>query len=114
MAKKSSGGSCGGRGGQVRRLDTFQFDQAIAALGEANNIFRQAKDTINNQTKQLLENWQGQGHTQFSQTYWRLKRELDDEEELLTAMKKDLEGILRTYQQWDQSMAQSISGDDYK
>lgn len=106
-----NGGSCGG---QVKRLNTDQFDQAISALSAANETFRQSRDDINAQTKQLLDCWQGSGHNQFSLTYWRLKRELDDEEELLSAMKNDLESILRTYQQWDQSMAGAIAGNDYE
>jgi len=106
---KSKGGA-----GQVRRINTDQFDQAISALSKANETFARARNEINTQTRQLLDCWRGAGHDEFNSTYWRLKRELDDEEELLTAMKKDLEGILETYRKWDQSMADSISGNDYE
>lgn len=113
-AKNVGLGGAGGGSGQVKRLDTLQFDHAIAALGSANETFKSARDKINSQTRELLDCWRGDGYVQFSQTFWRLKRELDDEEELLTAMKKDLEGILETYQKWDQAIASSISGNDCK
>lgn len=99
-------------GGSVRRLDTAYFEQTIKALADANDNFANSRKNIVSRTKELLDCWEGDGRARFGEIFWRLKRELDDEEELLAAMKKDLEGILETYQSWDQSMASAISGNE--
>lgn len=110
-------GICGGStagSGSVKRIDTLYFEQTIQALIAANNKFASARERVVRQTKELTDSWQGHGSAKFREIFWRLKRELDDEEELLCAMKEDLEQILETYQSWDQSMASAISGNESK
>lgn len=103
MGKQTSGG--------VRRIDTTYFDAALQSLSSAIQTYSEAKKNVDQQTRRLQEVWTGKGANQFfDRSYWRLKQELDDEEETLMAMRDDLQAVYESYQAWDRQTADGIAG----
>lgn len=102
--------SCGSGTGSVTRLDTSKFTEAYQKLVEANKNFSAAKENIHRQTEKLKDSWAGKGADKFDISYWRLKQELDDEEETLIALADSLQEMYNSYREWDTSTAGSISG----
>lgn len=101
-------GSCSSGTGSVTRLDTSKFEVAYKQLTEASKNFSSAKEAIDKQTRQLKDCWEGKGADKFDVSYWRLKRELDDEEETLLALADSLMEMYNSYKEWDESTASNI------
>ncbi len=101
--------SCSSNMGTVTKLDTSKFEEAYAKLVSANKTFGSAKENIDKQTKRLKDCWEGKGRDKFDVSYWRLKKELDDEEETLIALADSLQEMYNSYREWDRSTASSIN-----
>lgn len=101
-------GSCSSGTGSVTRLDTSKFEVAYKQLTDASKNFSSAKEAIDKQTRQLKDCWEGKGADKFDVSYWRLKQELDDEEETLLALADSLLEMYNSYKEWDESTASSI------
>lgn len=106
----AAGCTCNSGSGSVTKLDTSKFEDAMACLKKANENFSSAKENIDSQSKQLLDCWKGEGAKKFDISYWRLKRELDDEEETLIALADNLQQMYNSYREWDSTMASNING----
>lgn len=102
-------GNCSSGTGSVTRLDTSKFDAAYSQLKAASKNFSSAKENIDKQTRRLKDCWEGKGAKKFDVSYWRLKQELDDEEETLLALADSLLEMYNSYKEWDESTASSIS-----
>lgn len=93
----------------VRRIDTQYFSSTLRSLDGAIRLFDQTLDTVEQQTKQLRSSWEGRGADKFNRAYNRLKREFDDQSETLAAIRDDLQIMLSTYEEWDQTTKKDIS-----
>jgi WXG100 family type VII secretion target len=101
---------CQSSTGGVRRLDTAYFTSTLAMLKKAIDTMDGALSNIQTQTNTLQDNWEGKGAKKFNSAYKRLKKEFDDQEEVLTAIREDLLVVLQTYVAWDESAKNVIAG----
>ena len=98
--------------GSVERLDTQGFTDAINSMRTAISSYQNARRNVINTTDPVMDTWEGKGKSQFEKVYKRLKTELEDDETNLQTIKKDLENILASYEQWDADTAKGIKGDN--
>lgn len=95
----------------VERIDTLEFDNAIKSMNKALKSFKNAKSNIKKFTDPVVDSWEGEGAKAFKKVYKKLKTELNDEEENLSNVKKDLENIKASYESWDQELSNQFKGD---
>ena len=74
-------------------------------------IIKNAKSNIKKFTDPVVDSWEGEGAKAFKKVYKKLKTELNDEEENLSNVKKDLENIKASYEGWDQELSNQFKGD---
>lgn len=97
--------------GGVERIDTQEFDNAIASMKKAIKSFKNAKSNIIKATDPVVNSWSGQGADSFKKVYKKLKTELSDEETNLSNIKDDLVNIKESYEGWDSDLQSHFKND---
>lgn len=108
---KNTTGTSGGSGtqGGVQRIDTVAFSDCILALDNAIKAFANAHEKTDVAAKKLYRTWSGRGRESFERVCHPLLRKLTDEEENLNEIRKSLNSILISYQEWDKTVADGAS-----
>lgn len=91
-------------------VDTTGFDEAIQSFQKALEAYTGARITIANQTKNLINQWEGAGGDKFKSVTNKILRALDDDGESLQYIIDNLIDIKASYAEWDAEMAGKLQG----
>ena len=98
--------------GNVRRLDTISFGPTIQALTSSIQLFNDLRNGVNTTTNEVtnLSNWRGRGRDAFLDDSNKIRRNLQDINDILREMRDALQQAHNNYNSTDRNMAGNFRG----
>ncbi|MDR1960701.1 MAG: WXG100 family type VII secretion target [Gracilibacteraceae bacterium] len=98
--------------GDVRRLDTVNFDPTITAYASHIIKYEEIVRGMDSAVITLLQNWQGKGRNAFEEDSKQVRQNLQDIREIMENIRDALDNARNLYQEADTQLSQKFAGEE--